>query len=101
MQGLLQRAPADLAAGQDFSQTLGFCEEAAQEAAAAARRRARRTAGHGGGGGGGGEAAGGGVAEWTATLERVVLWNDGQFVAAPEAAPPPLTARPVTALVAA
>lgn len=117
VQGLLQRAPAEVAPGEDFSQTLCFSEEAMQETAAVARRRAaadarmpamQRT----GGGSSRATAAGSlpgaplgveGVEEWAQQQERVVLYNQGMYVAFPPdaAAPLPATARPITALVVA
>ena len=105
LQGLLQRAPAEPAPGQDFSQALCFSEEALAEAAATARRRAGSPAHLAGQPPGGASAAGDalgadGVEEWCQEQERVVLVNNGSFIAWPPdstAAPP--TARPGTSVV--
>ncbi|PSC76354.1 N-methyltryptophan oxidase [Micractinium conductrix] len=102
--GLLQRAPAEPAPGQDFSQALCFSEEALAEAAATARRRAGSPAHLAGQPPGGASAAGDalgadGVEEWCQEQERVVLVNNGSFIAWPPdstAAPP--TARPGTSV---
>ncbi|PRW59281.1 hypothetical protein C2E21_2538 [Chlorella sorokiniana] len=113
--GVLQRAPADLAPGEEFAQTLCFSEEAVQEAAAAARRRAaaaaRPAAGRHGGAGSAAAAAGGslpgaqlgaeGVEEWCEQQERVVLFNNGYVEPPPADSSVPPSARPATALVAA
>lgn len=81
-----------------------------QEAAAAARRRAAAAqpavSGRPGGGGVAGSLPGAplgveGVEEWCEQQERVVLFNDGAYVAPPGSGVAPPTARPVTALVAA
>ena len=128
LQGVLQRAPAELAPGEDFAQALCFSEEAMQEAAAAARRRGAAAtcpapgrqgggsgaaaAAAGGGSGAAAAAAGGGtvpgallgvegIEEWCEQQERVVLFNNGEFVKPPPECSMPPSARPATALVAA
>ena len=114
LQGLLQRAPEDLAPGEDFSQMLCFSEETLQEAKAAARRRTgSRKAGRQGAGSAAAGGAGGlpgaalgveGVREGCLQQQAVVLVNNGQFVAFPPdrgTAAGPAAARPVTAVVAA
>ena len=116
VQGLLQRAPDDLAPGEDFSQVLCFSEEALQEAAAAARRRSgAKKAGRQGAGGAAATGAGSlpgaplgveGVEEWCRQQQAVVLVNNGEFVAFPPdsgvgAAAGPAAMRPATAVVAA
>lgn len=82
-QGALQRAPAQVAPGEDWSQALCFSAEALQEAAAAARRRAAALGKAAGGGQSG--AAGGllgaalgaqGVDEWSSQQGAVILFNE-------------------------
>lgn len=96
-----------MAPGQDFSQTLCFSEEAMAEASATTRRRAAATArGRGGKLGAGASLPGDplgveGVEEWCQAQERVILVNEGQFVAfPPDEAAGPASARPVTSVVA-
>ncbi|KAL4434260.1 hypothetical protein ABPG75_000701 [Micractinium tetrahymenae] len=107
--GLLQRAPAELAPGQDFAQTLCFSEEAMAEAAATARRRAvaaahsrsGRAAAATGGALPGATLGVEGVEEWCQAQERVVLVNEGEYVAfPPDTNVGPADARPVTSVVA-
>lgn len=86
-----------------------------QEAAAAARRRAaaatrpapgRQAGGSSTAAAGGGSLPGAplwmeGVEEWCEQQERVVLFNNGEFVKAPPDGAMPPSPRPATALVAA
>jgi hypothetical protein len=114
LQGLLQRAPEELAPGEDFSQMLCFSDEALQEATAAARQRAGASKVGGQGAGSAAVAGAGslsgaafgveGVKEWCRQQQAVVLVNNGLFVAFPPdsgTAAGPAAARPVTAVMAA